>query len=315
MGRRGRLLAGGAVAAVGGLAAVLLLSGAIGGGGRGAHERLSLARLAAAVAPGGSVVLARAEQAAAGAESLHVALPDSLIRPAPGSRPPQVDSTAAAVYAGAGWRGALIAAVAAVQIPRLTQFVMTDKAGAQAPGASFFLNGSVRTTPGETLAGPMPMLGRVPRAATRKQLDDNLATLRRGLRPGSILGATVTEIPVDPAGHTIAYAVDLRVTDLRRLRSHLGDLLVGLATGLAPGPDSTVEGLAIHAEDRAGRSAGSWMATRARQGTTVVDPRIPPRRCSPRASTSSTRRAGRAPSRRRRPARSDGRRAPSASRG
>ncbi|HEU0317121.1 MAG TPA: hypothetical protein VFR49_07315, partial [Solirubrobacteraceae bacterium] len=240
IGRRGRILACGALVVVAGLAAVLLLSGAIGGGDRAAHEQLSLARLAAAVAPGGSAVLAPAEQAAPGAESLRVALPDSLIRPAPGSRPPEVDSTAAAVYAGAGWRGALIAAVAALQIPRLTQFVMTDKAGAQAPGASFFLDGSVRTTPGESLAGPMPMLGRVPGAQTRKQLDDNLAMLRRGLPAGAIIRATVAEIPVDPAGHTIAYAVDLRVTDLRRLRSHLGDLLTGLATGLAPGPDSTV---------------------------------------------------------------------------
>jgi hypothetical protein len=118
------------------------------------------------------------------------------------------------------------------------------------------------------------MLDQVAPAAERKQLDDNIGTLIAGLPVRSVIRASVRQITVDRAVHGMAYAVSLRVTDLRRLRFRLGDIFSGLATGLAPGPDSTVEGLAIHVEDAAGRSAGSWIATRASQGTTVVDPRI-----------------------------------------
>jgi hypothetical protein len=222
----------------------------------------------------------RAQQATAGAEGLHVVLPDTVIRPPAGAGPPSTDSTAAATFAGAGWRAALIAAAAAIGVPSLTDFVATDRTGAQAPGAAFYLNGTVRTTPGQSMAVGMTKLGRVSGTAVRRQLDDNIRTLRAGLPAGSLLAATVTPLAV--AGRT-AFAVELRVTDLRRLTPHLGDLLIGLATGLAPGRESTVEGLAIHAVDAGGRNVGSWIATRAQQGTTVIDPRIrPPAVLAPR---------------------------------
>ncbi len=122
----------------------------------------------------------------------------------------------------------------------------------------------------------MTKLDRVAPAAARRQLDDNLRALRAGLPAGSIAAATVSAIPVTAAGAGMAFAVELRVADLRGLRGRLGDILAGLATGLAAGPDSTVDGLAIHVRDAAGRNAGSWMATRAQQGTIVIDPRIRP---------------------------------------
>jgi hypothetical protein len=269
MGRR-RVIAVVVVLAVAAGAAALVLA-LTGGGTR--SQRPGLAAIADRVVRGATAVLTRAEQATAGAQGLHVVLPDAVIHPPAGSGPPSRDSTAAAVYAGAGWRAALIAAAAALGVPALTDFVATDRAGAQAPGAAFYLDGTVRTAPGQSMAAGMARLGRVSGAAARQQLDDNLRVLRAGLPRGSLLAATVTPIAV--AGGT-AFAVELRIGDLRRLTSHFGDLLSGLATGLAPGPNSTVEGLAVHAVDAGGRNIGSWMATRARQGTTVIDPRIRP---------------------------------------
>jgi hypothetical protein len=128
--------------------------------------------------------------------------------------------------------------------------------------------------PGQNPAGAMTKLDSVSATAARRQLDDNLAVLRRGLPPGSITQATITEIPVDVAHQRIALDVELSVASLPRLTGHFGDIFSGLATGLAPGLDSTIEGLAIHVVDASGRNAGSWMATRAQQGTTVVDPRL-----------------------------------------
>ncbi len=254
--------------AAAGVALILALTG---GGTRTA--RAGLASIADRVVRGASAALTEPQQATPGAQGLHVVLPDAVIAPPAGTGPPSGDSTAAALYAGAGWRAALIAAASAIGIPALTDFVATDRAGAQPPGAAFYLDGSVRTTPGQNTAAGMAKLDKVSGSATRRQLDDNLAVLRAGLPPGSIVTATVTQIAV-AAG--TAFDVELRVRDLRRLRTHFGDLLAGLATGLAPGPDSTVEGLAIHVVDAGRRNAGSWMATRARQGTTVVDPRLHP---------------------------------------
>ncbi|MEA2373411.1 MAG: hypothetical protein QOH12_3805 [Solirubrobacteraceae bacterium] len=278
--RRILITAAGVVLLVAGLSAVLaaglfVVAGGLGSGGRGGSAKapVNVAGIAAAVTPGASAVLIAGREPVAGAQRLQVTLPAPAITPPPGSGPLQTDPRTASLYAGAGWRAALIAGVAATKIPRLTQYVATDKAGGQAAGASFYLDGSVRSTPGAALA-VRPMLDTVSPASERKQLDDNIAALRKGLPAGSVLRVSVRQITVDPSAHGMAYSVALRVTDLRRLRFRFGDVFAGLATGLAPGPDSTVEGLAIHVEDAAGRSAGSWIATRSAEGTTVVDPRI-----------------------------------------
>lgn len=247
----------------------------VAGGAKQTPAKVNLGNIAGTVVPGASAALIAPREAAPGAMRLRVALPAAVIHPPAGSGPLATDANTAAVYAGAGWRAAMIAGVAATRVPALTQFVTTDKAGGQAPGASFYLDGSVRTTPGAQLPA-LPMLDRVAPARERKQLDDNIVTLIRGLPRGSVLRASVRQLVVDPATHGMAYAVSLRVRDLRRLRFRFGDIFSGLATGLAPGPDSTVEGLAIHVEDAAGRSAGSWIATRSAQGTTVIDPRVHP---------------------------------------
>jgi hypothetical protein len=269
-----RLIAIVVVVAVAVAILVLTLSGGGGGGGRLTSQEKTVRDIAATVVRGASALLVKAQQATAGAQGLQIKLPATLMHPPTPSANPQSDSTAASLFAGAGWRGALIAALAATHIPGLTQFVTTDAAGAQAPGAAFYLNGSVRMTPGQNPASGMSKLDTVTPTAARRQLDDSLAVLKRGLPAGSITAATITEIPVDVTHRQMAFDVELRVADLQRLSGHFGDIFSGLATGLAPGLDSTVEGLAIHVRDAAGRNAGSWMATRAQQGTTVVDPRL-----------------------------------------
>jgi hypothetical protein len=272
MHRRSRLLAAAAaVVLAGAVLAVVLLTG--GSGRRSARLTANLTSIARNVAPGASAALIGPREAPAGARRLQVMLPAPLIHPRPGAGPLATDATTAAVYAGAGWRATMIASIAAVHVPGLTQFVTTDKAGGQAPGASFYLDGSVRIRPGQKL-GSMPMLDKVGPSAERRQLDDNIRALIRGLPHRSVIRASVTRIDVDPAVHGMAYSVALRVRDLRRLTHHFGDIFVGLGTGLAPGPDSTVEGLAIHPADVVGRTAGSWIATRAEQGTTVIDPHL-----------------------------------------
>ncbi|HEX3874730.1 MAG TPA: hypothetical protein VHW26_11330 [Solirubrobacteraceae bacterium] len=273
MRRRPRLLAAAAAVVVlgGGVLAVVLLTG--GSGHPSGGVKVNLTGIAGNVAPGASAALIVPRAAPAGARRLQVMLPAPLIHPRPAAGPLATDATTAAVYAGAGWRGTMIASIAAVDVPALTQFVTTDKSGGQAPGASFYLDGTVRLTPGQKLP-VLPMLDKVGPAAERRQLDENIRTLVRGLPRRSVIRASVTRIAVDPAVGGMAYSVALRVRDLRRLTHHFGDIFIGLGTGLAPGPDSTVEGLAIHAEDVAGRTAGSWIATRAEQGTTVIDPHL-----------------------------------------
>jgi hypothetical protein len=269
-----RLLALALLVAVAVAVGVLTLSGGGGGGGLPSQEQ-AIREIAARVVRGATAILMpKTQQATPGAMGLQVMLPANLVQPATPSANPQRDSTAASLFAGAGWRGALIAALAATRVPGLTQFVTTDTAGAQSPGSAFYLNGSVRMTPGQNPSAGMSKLDSVTPTAARRQLDDSLAVLRRGLPAGSLTAATITEIPVDMAHQRMAFDVELRVADLQRLSGHFGDIFSGLATGLAPGLDSTVEGLAIHVRDAAGRNAGSWMATRAQQGTTVVDPRL-----------------------------------------
>ncbi|MGI8800701.1 MAG: hypothetical protein ACR2KV_00795 [Solirubrobacteraceae bacterium] len=255
-----------------GAVVVVLVLALSGGGGGGVSPAGRVAAIAASVVPGASAVLGAPAEPAPGAQGLRIVLPDRAIHPPPGGPPLSRNSTAASVYAGAGWRGALIAAVAATEVQALTDFIVTDRAGAQAPGAAFYLDGSVRPAPGQNPAAGMTMLDRVSPAAALRQLDDNLLVLMRGLPAGSVTGMTVTEVPVDRG--RAGFAVELRVADLQRLTHRFGDIFAGVGTGLAPGPASTVEGLAIHAVDPEGRNAGSWMATRAQQGTTVADPRL-----------------------------------------
>ena len=242
------------------------------GGGPSPARPPDVSSIAATVVPGASATLVPAPTGAPGAELVHIMLPDALVHPPASAN----ESAAASLLAAAGWRGALIAATAATRLPAVTQFAITDEAGAQPPAAAFYLDGAVRVAPGQPLAAGMTRLDAIARSAARRQLDANLGVLMRGLPSGSIGRAAVSEIPVDPARRGMAFAVELTVKDLRSLRGHLGDLFDGLATGLAPGSDSTVEGLAIHAVDAGGRQAGSWMATRSQQGTTVMDPRIKP---------------------------------------
>ncbi|MEA2301985.1 MAG: hypothetical protein QOE44_2520 [Solirubrobacteraceae bacterium] len=247
------------------LVVVLVLS-------RGGAPRPTVSSIAATVVPGATATLMPAPSGVPGAEMVRIMVPDALVHlPAPAR-----DSSAASVLAAAGWRGALIAAAAATRMPAVTQFAVTDKAGAQPPEAAFYLDGAVRMAPGQDPAAGMTRLDTISPSAARRQLEDNLGVLMRGLPAGSIGRAAITEIQVDPARHGVALAVELEVKDLRSLRGHLGDLLGGLATGLAPGLDSTVEGVSIHAVDAGGRHAGSWIATRSQQGTTVMDPRIKP---------------------------------------
>ncbi|MEA2297511.1 MAG: hypothetical protein QOF77_447 [Solirubrobacteraceae bacterium] len=265
-----RLLLGLVVLAAVVVAAVLLLSG--GGGSRTPEQ--SVSAIAAAVVPGSTAVLAPPAPAQARSQILKIVLPDSVLPPTAGS--PRSSSAAASIYAAAGWRGTLIAAVAAIRRPGLTKFATTGKHALKVPGSAFFLDGSVRLAPGQNPAQGMTRLDTISPAAATRQLNDNLAVLRRGLPAGSITGVSVKEIPIDPAHRRFALAVELRVKDLPGLRRHFGDVFNGLGIGLAPGPASTIEGLAIHVVDGRGHNAGSWIATRAQQGTTVIDPRVHP---------------------------------------
>jgi hypothetical protein len=253
-------------------AAILVLVLVRSRGGAPPTGPAGVSSIAATVVPGASASLMPAPSGVPGAEMVQIRVPDALVHPPASTN----DSSTASLLAAAGWRGALIAAAAATRMPAVTQFAVTDKAGAQPPEAAFYLDGAVRMAPGQTADAGMSRLGTIAPSAARRQLESNLDVLRRGLPAGSIGRADITEIKVDPAGRGMALSVELKVKDLRSLRGHLGDLFGGLATGLAPGPDSTVDGLAIHAVDAGGRHAGSWMATRSQQGTTVMDPRIKP---------------------------------------
>jgi hypothetical protein len=59
-------------------------------------------------------------------------------------------------------------------------------------------------------------------------------------------------VPLALSKRRFAFLVDLRVQDLRALRTHFGDLVLGPGTGLIS-PQRLIEGLAVRVTDNHGR--------------------------------------------------------------
>jgi hypothetical protein len=154
------------------------------------------------------------------------------------------------------WRGIVLASVAA---ERSTKVLDLAVAGGD-PQVDF--TGSLRTSPGVSLRAPFPLLGTVDATRLQAQADANLGVVRAQLG-GAVVAAGAQLVPT---GSLQAVIFTLEVGDLEAVRVNLGNLLIGLQTGLTGGTQSTASGSAIRVYDHAGHAAGAWSATEAGVG-------------------------------------------------
>jgi hypothetical protein len=75
---------------------------------------------------------------------------------------------------------------------------------------------------------------------------------------------------------TYAVEVDLQVSLLSDVAPHVGDVFLGMATGLAGAPIATVEGLAINVVDASGARGSVWINGRDGDGSGAGDPQLNP---------------------------------------
>jgi hypothetical protein len=193
---------------------------------------------------------------------------------APASRA-QGAITADVIDAGnAGWRAGMIGAFAAANDPAVVGWTLESSGAAMSSAATNYLHAYVRMSPGSTVGWPsLSLIGRVSAAAAQRQLASNLEILRSVLR-SDLIASTTSVVPVGPT--TFGIEVDLEVTNLAAIASHVSDVWLGLTTGLTGGPNAAVEGLAINVVDASGARASVWRNGRDGDGGGVGNPALPP---------------------------------------
>lgn len=135
------------------------------------------------------------------------------------------------------------------------------------PGPSQnYLRGTIRNDTSQDLAAGMTRLDTVPGDLALAQLDASLRTLSASMPSNTEWSSQVSVIPVGPGPDRFALEATISVTSLPALRDRYGDLLLGLATGLAGAPNATIEGLAVVVTDAGGERLASWRAERAHSG-------------------------------------------------
>ncbi len=183
---------------------------------------------------------------------------------------PAAGERAEAFEAGeAGWRIQMAGAYAASRNPAILQWTLAPTEGSLSAEATNLLHGVLRTAIENPIGWPSESkIGSVGEKATVQQLESNIAVLKKAT--GEIITDSAIEtVPIGTTPATFGLQVDLRVHNLSELASHIGDVFLGLGTGLVGTPQATVEGLAINVVDDSGARASVWMNGRTGDGSAL----------------------------------------------
>jgi hypothetical protein len=154
------------------------------------------------------------------------------------------------------WRGILLATVAADRSGRILNLAV-DGGDPQVD-----YDGPLRATPGDSLRAAFPLLGTLAPSQVQAQADANLGVVQTQL--GGALVAATTQLV--PTGDLQTAIFTVQVNDLLAVQDAIGNLLIGLQTGLTAGAQATIAGSAVRVFDRSGRAVGAWTATEAGVG-------------------------------------------------
>jgi hypothetical protein len=186
-----------------------------------------------------------------------------------GSPPSAAEVKDPFAYAALGWRLRLAAASLASETEELRAFRLTAPGVSAADVPPAALGEVEGTLPSQRLLAARDSLGSLSQSNAEAQLESNLAVLRRAVPDALLQGVATKAIQVDP--NHVAFEVTLQTDDASSLARYLGDVFVGLQTGLVGGTGGA-DGLAIVVEETGEAVAGSWFAARAMSGTQMFAP-------------------------------------------
>lgn len=169
----------------------------------------------------------------------------------------------------AGWRTQMAAAYAASRNPTILGWSLSPTEGTVSAEATNLLHGVLRTATENPIGWPSETkIGSVGEKAAIQQLESNIAVLKN-VTGEVITNSAIEAVPIGAAPATFGLQVDLRVHNLSELAPHIGDVFLGLGTGLVGTPQAAVEGLAINVVDDSGARASVWMNGRAGDGSAL----------------------------------------------
>lgn len=172
--------------------------------------------------------------------------------------------------ADAAWRARLLAADLATGAPEVTGYQLRSPGVSPAAVSPAVLGELTGTLPPPAATAGLRRLGTVSADAARAQLDSNIAVLRK--RVPAIAGVAVRSLELPGAGDHVAFAVSVEAENVEKLRPYLGDVFLGLQTGLVGSEEAVIDGLAITLSEGSKPVIGSWMATRALTGAVLNSP-------------------------------------------
>lgn len=172
--------------------------------------------------------------------------------------------------ADAAWRVRVLAADLAAQVPGLAGYQLRSPGTSPTAVPSAVLGELTGTLPPPVAMNALRKVGTVQAAAARAQLDSNIAVLRKHVPAIANITVQSLELP-EAAGH-VAFAVEIESNAVESLRPYLGDIFLGLQTGLVGGEDAVIDGLGITLSEGPKTVAGSWVAARALTGAVLNSP-------------------------------------------
>jgi hypothetical protein len=248
-------------------ATAILLVGTSGGGASADAAPTALTGPVTAAVPDGTLAIVPAASAdPRGLELVVTPPPEEVSR----------KSSDPFAYGDLSWRASMIAASVATDRPELGEYRLAAPSAIQVTVPSAALGLVQGSLPPAEEAAKLTRLGTVSADAALAQMKSNLEVLQGALPPGTLRSTELEIVPVDSSRDRFAIAVVLDTESRDALIKQIGDVTVGLQTGLVGGVEATVEGLSITATEGGEPILASWIAARAMAGTTMVAPGIDP---------------------------------------
>lgn len=173
-----------------------------------------------------------------------------------------------------GWKAAMVAATIAERDRSVLAYRVAPPVSVSA-GAENYLHGVMRTRSDTPIGADYLATSPVAAGEAERQAVSNVDELVSVIGSQAITDRQVRVLPVGPGGD-VALDIRLRVTDLSVLQRHLGDVVVGLASGLLGEGPQAISGLAISVVDDSGHRAGWWRAPSAGAAFGLWSPKLSP---------------------------------------
>jgi hypothetical protein len=176
-------------------------------------------------------------------------------------------------YTQRGWVASMAAYLAATRNPRIRAYQLLPPTGHPTQAMNDYYQGPVSGDPTDKRVGDLKLDSlRLTKAI--KQVRATLRVLRSVLPSHAVRHVTVDVISLDPLRREYALSISLTVGSAHDLDRHIGDLVLGVDSGLIDGPESLIEGVAMVASTRAQPLVGAWSTIRNETGSLEFAPFI-----------------------------------------